>query len=83
MKCMGYIDDVIKNDAKIRCYPPKCDRKVINRQVTLGARDFHAQFLVPVKSSFGLRPKTRWHAAVSEASPSHSFAAREKRKKHW
>ena len=62
---MGYTDDVIKNDARKSCYHPKCDRKVTNRQVTVGA-----QFPVPVKSSFGLRPKKRWHAAVPEASPS-------------
>ena len=67
---MGYTDDVIKNDATKSCYHPKCDRKVTNRQVTVGARDFHAQFPVPVKPSFDLRPKTRWHAAVPEASPS-------------
>ena len=63
--------------------PKNVIERLPNDKLPWVPKTFHAQFPIPVRSSFGLRPKTRWHAAVPEASPSHSFAAREKRKKHW
>lgn len=71
MKCTGYIDDVFKNDAKKKLLSPQnvIERLPIDKLPWVP--ETYAQFPVPVKSSCGLRPKTRWHAALPEASPSH------------